>query len=73
MGASANIFCQRSGKNFYNQPYSGCFILVNQMQDLLLKPVNFFQDGSKQNQTAIPGWIAMEKTNKILVFFKRPV
>lgn len=30
MEATENIFCRRTANNFYNQPYSGCFILVNQ-------------------------------------------
>jgi len=37
---------------------------------LLLKTVNFFQDGSIFKWAFVPGWIAMEKTNKKLRFFK---
>jgi len=29
-GGYENIFCQHTPEKHFNQPYSGCFILVNQ-------------------------------------------
>jgi hypothetical protein len=29
IGGYENIFCQHTGEKHFNQPYSGCFILVN--------------------------------------------
>jgi hypothetical protein len=29
-GGYENIFCKRTSEKYFNQPYSGCFILVNQ-------------------------------------------
>ena len=55
-GGYETVFAQRTANNFFNQPYSGCFILVNQYQDLLTNTVNFFQDGSVRYAALAMGW-----------------
>lgn len=33
MGATKIFFCQHTSEKHFNQPFPGCFILVNQYQD----------------------------------------
>lgn len=45
-----NILPGTPEKKHFNQPYSGCFILVNRYQDYYLKPVNQIQDETRKHR-----------------------